>query len=172
MFTKEALDIISINFWNILIALCNLLIMFFVLRKVFYNPVKKVMDERKNDIDKQYENARNTQKEADAAKTLWQEKCDNAENEAKKIIDAAKEKAQKQSDGIILDAKENADALIRSANASIEIERKKASADIKSEIADVSAAIAEKVLGREINEEDHKDLIDSFIDEIEADNDK
>ena len=68
--------------------------------------------------------------------------------------------------------KNNADALIRSANASIEIERKKASADIKSEIADVSAAIAEKVLGREINEEDHKDLIDSFIDEIEADNDK
>ena len=37
---------------------------------------------------------------------------------------------------------------------------------VKKEIIDVSAALAEKLLGREINESDHKNLIDSFIEKI------
>ena len=47
-----------------------------------------------------------------------------------------------------------------------ELEKKRAQKELKSEIADVSSLIAEKVLSREINGEDHKRLIDSFIDEI------
>ena len=38
---------------------------------------------------------------------------------------------------------------------------------IRHEIAGVSAELAEKLLGREINEQDHRSLIDAFIDEME-----
>ena len=37
---------------------------------------------------------------------------------------------------------------------------------MKKEIVDVSSAIAEKMLEREVNEEDHRAMIDSFIEQI------
>ena len=40
------------------------------------------------------------------------------------------------------------------------------SEDIKREIVEVSSTIAEKMLEREVNADDHRDLIDSFIDKI------
>ena len=43
---------------------------------------------------------------------------------------------------------------------------KKAADDIKTEIVDVSMLISEKMIGRELKEEDHRELIDSFIDNI------
>ena len=43
---------------------------------------------------------------------------------------------------------------------------KKAEEGIKKEIVEVSTALANKLLEREINAEDHRELIDSFIEKI------
>ena len=42
----------------------------------------------------------------------------------------------------------------------------KAEESIKQEIVEVSTALANKLLEREINVDDHRDLIDSFIEKI------
>ena len=54
------------------------------------------------------------------------------------------------------------------AKVQIENERRSAEAQMKEEIADLSAEIAEKLLEREISAEDHKDFIDSFINDIDV----
>ena len=56
---------------------------------------------------------------------------------------------------------------MRRAEADAQLEVKKARASIKDEIVDVSTQLAEKMLGREINAADHKELIDSFLDGID-----
>ena len=38
--------------------------------------------------------------------------------------------------------------------------------DLKNEISDISVAIASGIVDREINADDHKELIDSFIDKL------
>ena len=38
--------------------------------------------------------------------------------------------------------------------------------ELKNEISDISVQIAENVVGREISAEDHRDLIDGFIDKL------
>ena len=52
-----------------------------------------------------------------------------------------------------------------------DLERKKAADGIKREIVEVSGALTEKMLEREINTDDHRALIDSFIEEIGEVND-
>ena len=52
-----------------------------------------------------------------------------------------------------------------------ELERKKATDSMKQEIVEVSGALAEKLLERELNREDHKAIIESFIEEIGDGND-
>ena len=42
----QTLDVISVNLWSILISLANLLIIFLILKKLLWKPVKKVMEQR------------------------------------------------------------------------------------------------------------------------------
>ena len=50
----QNLEVISVNIWHILISLCNLLILFLILKKFLYAPVKKVMAQRRASIDESY----------------------------------------------------------------------------------------------------------------------
>ena len=69
-------------------------------------------------------------------------------------------------DEIVKDAKDKAEGMVRQADREISQERKKAMNEIKDDISAISVEIAEKVIGREINQEDHDKMIDSFIDDI------
>jgi F-type H+-transporting ATPase subunit b len=55
---------------------------------------------------------------------------------------------------------------MRRAEKEAELEYKKSEEKIKKEIVDVSSMLAEKILDREIKEEDHHDFIESFIDNL------
>ena len=96
----------------------------------------------------------------------WDDKMSSAESEADAILKQAKDDAGKRSDAILSETREKADQILRRAEADAELEFKKAEAGIRKEIVDVSAALSEKMLGREINTEDHRELIDSFIEEL------
>ena len=49
----ESLDVISVNIWHILISLINLVLMFLLVKKFLYKPVKKMMKERQDAVDRQ-----------------------------------------------------------------------------------------------------------------------
>lgn len=159
----QSLEVISVNIWNILISLLNLLIIFLLFKKFLYKPVRKVLDKRKTSIDEQYDAAKQAQESAEADKQAYEDKLSTVQDEADEMIKKAAATADRRSTKIIDDAKEKADGIIRQAHSEVELERKKASDDIKREIADVSALLTEKVLEREINENDHREFIDSFI---------
>ena len=162
----QSLDIISINIWHIVISLCNLLILFLMLKKFLYQPVKKVLADRQAAIDSRYYEADKAKSEALASKAEWENRMAAADEEAAGIVSSAVESANRQSSAILGETKEKADRMISRARAEADAERRKAEDDIKDRIADVSAAIAGKLLEREISAADHSDLIDSFISEI------
>lgn len=162
----QSLDIISVNIWNILISLANLLILFLLLKKFLYKPVIGVLEKRRADIEGDYAAADEAKRAALASKTEYEQKLSHAEHEANEVRERAAEAAKRHGEKIIAEAKDRADGMISKAEEQIELDRKKAEADMKREIADVSARLAEKLIGREINEDTHRDLIDSFIDEV------
>ena len=165
------LDIISVNFWQILISLANLTILFFILKKFLYKPVSKVLDERRNEIDKQYDDAANAKQSAEAKDAELTERLANAKSEAEGIVKEAADIAKNRGDKIVEEARATADGIIRQAEVDAELHRKRTSESIKTQIIDVSTALAEKMLEREINADDHNALIDDFIDKIGEDND-
>ena len=162
----QSLEIISINIWHIVISLCNLLILFLMLKKFLYKPVKKVLAERQAAIDSRYDEADRAKSQALRSKTEWENRMAAADEEAAGIMSSAVESANRQSSAIIGESKERADRMISRARAEADAERRKAEDDIRDRIADVSAAVAGKLLEREISAADHSDLIDSFISEI------
>lgn len=167
----QTLDIISVNIWHILVSLGNLLLIYLIAKKVLFAPVKKLIADRQAFIDAQYAAAAEAEKKANVDKAAWEEKLATAEGEAHAILQNAKEHAQRRSDQIIEDAEARAEGMIRLAKQEAELERKKAEDGMKREIVEVSAALSEKLLAREINTDDHRTLIDSFIEDIGGDHD-
>lgn len=165
----QSLEVISVNIWDILISLLNLLLIFIIFKRFLYKPVRKVLDKRKAAIDAQYSAADEAKKSALSDKELYEEKLRSAEDEADEMIKSAAVTADRRSAKILDDAKVKADGIVRQAQSEAELEKRKAADEIRREIADVSALLTEKMLEREINENDHREFIDSFIEGIGED---
>ena len=101
-----------------------------------------------------------------ASRDLYAEKLAGAHAEADSLIHEATANATRRSERIVADARDKADAIVRQGQIEAAMEKKKAQASIRREITDVSAALTEKLLGREMNTGDHRQLIDSFLQEM------
>ena len=147
----QTLEVISVNVWQIIISLCNLLILFLIIKKFLFQPVQKMLDKRKASLDAEYDAAAYARQTAEEQKAVYTEKLAGADADATEIIKKAREKAA---------------GMVRRANEDIELEKRKAMHDLKGEIVDISMELTEKVLGRELNENDHREMIDEFIEGI------
>ncbi len=164
-------EVISVNIWQMIISIANLLILFLILKKFLYKPVQDMLARRQEIINKDFEEAKNAKKDAEQSRQKYNEKLSTAQAEADEIVSSAKAKAQRKSDKLIANAKVKADEIMDRAKADAELEKKKAEADIRNEITEVSTLLSEKILEREINKDDHRKLIDSFIENLGDDND-
>ena len=162
----QALDVISINIWDILISLCNLGILFFAVKKFLYKPVKDMLAARADAIAKQYAEAEAARTSAETARQQYADKLSGAQDEVDAMLEQAAVNASRRGERIVADAQGKAESIIRQAQTEAEMEKKKAQASIRREITDVSAALTEKLLGREMSQNDHKAMIDSFLDGI------
>ena len=73
---------------------------------------------------------------------------------------------------IVADAKERADGIVRQAELEAQLERRKAADEMKHELVDLSTQLAEKMLQREIRQQDHHDIIQAFVDQIGENDDR
>lgn len=167
----QTLDVISVNLWQILISLANLLILFLLIKKFLYKPVKKMLAKRQEELEEQYISAENAQKKAYENEREWNERLSSARSEADAIIQNASDNAKYRGDRIIAEAQDRAQGIIRQAESEAELERKKVTGDIRRQIVEVSGALTEKMIEREVNTDDHRALIDSFIEKIGDEND-
>ena len=162
----QPLDIISVNIWQIIISLCNLVILFLIIKKFLFKPAKDLMAKREAQIAETYAAAKEAKSAAEEDRSKWDEKMLSADEEAEKIIKKAVVTADRRKDAIIAEAKDEADGILRQAEADAELTKKAAQESIKQEIVDVSAMLTSKMLSREINTEDHRELISEFMDQI------
>jgi len=162
----EYLELISLNIWHVAAAILNLLILVWVMKKFLFAPVQKILAERQSQVDLLYSDAEKAKDEAEADRTVYEEKMANADLEAEEVLRRAAVRADQISDEILADANRKAAEKLKKADADIAQEKKKAINEIKDEISGMSMDIAEAVVGREIKESDHKKLIDTFIDSL------
>lgn len=159
-------EFFSIDLTTILGTIINTLILFLVLRHFLFDKVNAVLDSRKNEVAKTYEDADAALSNAKQLESEYTEKLSAAKEESAEIVKNATKKAQSRSEEIIAEAKNEARGIVDKANADIEKEKKRAVNQIKDEISDMALSIASRVVSKEIDGKTHEKLIESFIDEI------
>ena len=163
MQVSQYLDIISVNLWSILISFANLAILYKLMKKFLYQPVKNVIAARQAELDAQYAAAAEAEQNAAASRDEYAAKLAGAQAEAEGIIHDATVNANRRGDRIVAEAREKAEGIVRQGELEAAMEKKKAQESIKREITEVSAALTEQLLSREMNQSDHSKMIDSFL---------
>lgn len=171
MLAMQTLDIVSVNLWLILISLANLVLIYLIVKKFLFKPVQRMLDQRQKEVDERYSAADDAKRAAEADRDEWAQTVAGARAEADGILKTAVESARHREAKILSDANERADQIVRTAQTEAELERRRAEDQIKKEIVEVSETLAEKMLNREINSDDHRAMIDSFLQEMGDDDD-
>lgn len=167
----QSLDVISVNIWQMLASLGNLLLIFLLVKKFLYKPVKKMLATRHDAIQSDYDKAQAAKEQAFEDRKKYEEKLKTAKHEADNVIKSAVDIASEREKEIISQAREKADGIVRQAENDAALERKKAEDSIRKEIVEVSSLLTEKMLEREVSSADHQHFIDSFIESIGDGND-
>lgn len=159
----QFLDVISVNLWQILISLANLLIIFWVFKRFLFKPVQKVMNARQEQVDKIYSDAEQDRSAAVSMKQEYEARLATAREEADGLVRNAVQTAQRRSDAIVAEATSQASHLKQKAEEEIARDKKQVLLDVKSEISDIAVSIASKVVEREIKKDDHERFVEEFI---------
>ncbi|MCQ2416723.1 MAG: F0F1 ATP synthase subunit B [Oscillospiraceae bacterium] len=157
---------LSIDLGTILFTLINTLILFFGIKHFLFQPVNKILEERRQAVDKTMQDAEDARTRAEQAEAEYAEKLADAKEESAEILRNATRKAQRRSDEIVTQAKEEAAGILQQNRDELEREMRRAESQLRSEVAELAVLAAEKVVEREINPEDHARLIDEFIDSV------
>ncbi len=157
---------IGVNFWTALFVLLNTVSLFLVMKKYLFQPVLRMIEQRQQEIDNMYSDAGKAKAAAEEMEAQYTQKLAIAGETGERMVKEAMARGQARQEEIIAQANREAAAILEKAGADIAREKKKAMNDAKNEISGIAMAVAEKVVGRSINAQDHADLVDRFIDEL------
>ena len=157
---------IGINFWTALFVLLNTLLVYYVAKKFLIGPIHVMITQRQNEIDGMYADAGKARSEAQSMAEDYRKKLENAQATGERLVREAVERGQSREEEIIRQANEEAAAIRAKAANDAAQEKRKALNEAKDEISGIAMAIAEKVVGRELNCADQSALVDHFIDEL------
>ena len=144
----------------------SMLVLFTALSYLLFNPVRDMLEKRRQRVVDDQETAKREKAEAIAFKEEYDLKLKQVEKEAEAILSEARKKAKQNEMKIVAEAKEEASRIIARANAEIELEKKRALDDMKQEMIEVAAMMAEKVLAASIDTNVQESLIDETLKEM------
>lgn len=146
----------------------NFLVLLFILQKLLYKPILKVLEERKRKIEESLSNAEKIQKELEETELKREKVISEAIDEGKKIIAEATTNANQIIAEAHTKAKIDMDAMMEQGAQMIAGEKDKMKSEVKSEVAGMIQMSLEKVLGKALDSKSHQKLVDEAVKTIKS----
>ncbi len=151
-------------FSNFFITIINLLVLFFILKKLLFKPVTNFIDNRNGKIEEAINSANSLKEEVENMKQEYEDKLKGAGEEGKKIVEEYRDRASVEYTSAIDTAKRDAQKIIEDARREIDVEKDKAIAELKQEVGNLVVTASEKVIKKNMDTETNRKIISEFID--------
>ena len=145
----------------------GIVILFIILMKLLYKPVRKFLRERVERIQGQLNEARDNKAAASELKVRYDRQLKDIDLERTAILDEVRKQAGEQRDQILNIAKDEARDLKDRASMEIAAERERVRDEIHSAVIDISSDMAEKLLAASIDKKAHERLFDEGLAELD-----
>ncbi len=135
--------------------------------------IKKAFPKIREGLQAREDLIRNNLEEAESAKAQGQtalaeynKQIGDAKAEGSRIIEDARSQAEEVRKGVLDKAKEEAEAITARAQEQIGAERTRTLQELQGTIAQLSIELAEKVVGRSLNDQSQREFVDAYIKEV------
>lgn len=153
-----------------IVTLVSFLLLMLALKKVAWKPLMAMMEKREQLIAGNIDDAESKKLDAEQLFKEQQQQLEDTRNKSSAVIEQARETADKLEKEQLAAAKLEIVRLKEEARKAIELERKQALASAQNDISRLSLDIAEKLIGKELSNEGHAELIEEYIERLANNN--
>ena len=152
---------------TIVIQCINFAILLWLLKKVLFGPMTRLLDKRSTDVKQLKEDAERDRVKAGRNVSEAEGRLTSARKESLDMVSSSRQEGFKQREKIIERAKAEADGVMQKARNEMEREANQAKGELRRSTVSISLQIAEKVIRKKLDNDDQKKLAERFLNEME-----
>lgn len=141
------------------------LILWFILAKFGWPLFNGMLEKREQTIKDSLEKSEQARIESERTLEEYKRQLEEAKSQASQIVAEAKRTGDAAKADITEKAQIEAAAMIEKARAAIETEKKAAIAELQGSVADTSIAVASRLIGDDLSDEEHRKIIERYVNE-------
>lgn len=154
---------------DLIINIGSIVVLFVIVKKLAYKPVKKFMDARTERVMAQKTEAEALKAEAEEKEARYSALLAECENAKAAAIKEGEKQAHKESEEIISEAKKKAEEIVSKANIKAQDKYDRAVEEANDYIVNLTIDASSMLLKREINDDDNKKIVEEFLNSVDGD---
>ena len=158
---------ISLSLQEILTQAAAFILLVWVLKKMAWRPLLKLLDERREKIKSGFHEIEQAKKEVEVLKQDYEKARANIEEEARGKLQQAVDDGKRIAKEIQEGARTSAQNILEKAKEDIRLEVAKAKVTLRGEIADLTLRATERLIEEKVDEKKDKEIVLNFIDQLE-----
>ena len=165
---EQIFEALKIEIPQVITHLVGFVIAVLILKKFAWGPLLKLLEERRERIKNSFDEIDQKQAAADRLNEEYQVKLREIDAEARKRLTAAVTEGEKIAARIKDDSRGEAKEMISKAKSELDRDVVKARAALKEDMVAMALAATEKIIYERLDDQKHRELIGTFIDDLEA----
>lgn len=141
------------------------IILWIILAKFGWPMFEGMLDKREKTIREALEKSEAARAESERVLQEYQKQLDEAKAQSAQIVADAKKTAEAVKADITAKAQAEAAAMVDKARDAIEAEKKAAIAELQGSVADLSISVAGRLIGEDLNDDQHRKIIERYATE-------
>ena len=162
----DILQLLVPNVWTAISQLCASAVLFFLMYKLAWKPVKKILDQRSEFEQSKLSEAETLKEENEKLNKEAKEAIAEANKSAETIVKNAREEGLSIKEDLIEQGRQESRQLLDNAKRDVELQKSRLLEEMHQEIVDVALSATEKMLNEKLDEKSQKSEIDSFVKEV------
>jgi F-type H+-transporting ATPase subunit b len=157
------LEQLGINPIFLLSQIVNFAILALLLQRFAYKPIVRMLDQRRERIEKGLEEARLAEEARANAENERQQILEQARTEAQGIVAEANQRGEAQAANIVAEAQSQAQMTLEEARVEAQAERDRMLGEMREQIAALAVAAANQLIGAALDEQRQMQLVAEFF---------
>jgi F-type H+-transporting ATPase subunit b len=157
---------LTINIFWVIVAAVNFIVFLAVIWIIFFKPVSKLLNERRDRIEQGLRDADIARQEREQSAAERLAALTAARREAEDILGRAQRLADENRERDMAATREQLDQMRERAAADITAEKERALAEVRAQVAELALAAAGRVVGETMTSERERRLVDQFLTEV------
>jgi F-type H+-transporting ATPase subunit b len=146
-------------------AICFAVVAFLLIKFAFPR-IRETIEARERAIQGSHEEAERARDEAKGLLDDYKKQLAEARSESNRIIEEGRQSAEQVRKDLVARAEADAEGIVARARDQIQQERQRTIQELQSQIGAMSIELAEKVVGRSLDGQTQRELVDAYINQV------